>query len=64
LPKTPRAWTKSPVIFPIPKESTMPKLDLDSIAQSNATGYPAPFDEPVQGRWCRRLAGPGGLTRT
>lgn len=41
----------------------MPKLDLDSITQSNATGYPAPFDAPVQGRWYRRLAGPGGLTR-
>lgn len=41
----------------------MPKLDLDSITQSNITGYPAPFDEPVQGRWHRRLAAPGGLTR-
>ncbi len=41
----------------------MPKLDLDSITRSNITGYPAPFDEPVQGRWYRRLAAPGGLTR-
>jgi uncharacterized cupin superfamily protein len=41
----------------------MPKLDLDQIPQSNATGYPSPFDEPVQGRWWRRLAPPGGLTR-
>ena len=27
----------------------MPKLDLDAIPQTNATGYPAPFDEPVAG---------------
>ena len=41
----------------------MPKLDLDSIPQSNATGYPAPFHEAVQGRWWRRLAPAGGLTK-
>ena len=40
----------------------MPKLDLDTIPQSNATGYPAPFDQPVRGRWWRRLAPAGGLT--
>lgn len=40
----------------------MPKLDLASIPQSNATGYPAPFDEAVQGRWWRRLAPAAGLT--
>lgn len=40
----------------------MPKLDLDTIPQTNATGYPAPFDAPVQGRWYRRLAPPSGLT--
>ncbi len=40
----------------------MPKLDLDTIPQTNKTGYPAPFDAPVQGRWYRRLAPPGGLT--
>ena len=34
----------------------MPKLDLDAIPQSNATGYPAPFDAEVEGRWWRRLA--------
>jgi uncharacterized cupin superfamily protein len=39
----------------------MPKLDLDAIPQTNATGYPAPFDEPVQGRWYRRLAPECGL---
>ena len=40
----------------------MPKLDLGSLPQSNATGYPAPFDEAVQGRWWRRLAPAGGLS--
>lgn len=41
----------------------MPKLDLDAIPQSNATGYPAPFDREVEGRWWRRLAPAAGLTR-
>jgi uncharacterized cupin superfamily protein len=41
----------------------LPKLDLDTIPQANATGYPAPFDAPVQGRWYRRLAPPSGLTK-
>lgn len=40
----------------------MPKIDLDSIPQSNATGYPAPFDQAVAGRWWRRLAPAMGLT--
>jgi uncharacterized cupin superfamily protein len=40
----------------------MPKLDLDAIPQSNATGYPPPFDAEVAGRWCRRLAPVAGLT--
>ncbi len=40
----------------------MPKLDLASIPQTNATGYPAPFDEDVEGRWYRRLAPVAGLT--
>ena len=39
----------------------MPKLDLDTIPQTNATGYPTPFDAPVQGRWYRRLAPASGL---
>jgi uncharacterized cupin superfamily protein len=41
----------------------MPKLDLDSIPQSNATGYPPPFDREVAERWYRRLAPACGLTR-
>ncbi|GHH14576.1 transcriptional regulator [Sphingomonas glacialis] len=43
-------------------EATLPKLDLDTIPQTNATGYPPPFDAPVQGRWYRRLAPLAGLT--
>lgn len=41
----------------------MPKLDLDSIPESNATGYPPPFDEAVAGRWQRRFAAAAGLTK-
>ena len=41
----------------------MPKLDLASIPQANATGYQAPFDAAVEGRLWRRLAPAGGLTR-
>lgn len=40
----------------------MPKLDLTAIPQTNTTGYPAPFDREVRGRWYRRLAPPAGLT--
>jgi uncharacterized cupin superfamily protein len=40
----------------------MPKLDLDAIPPVNATGYPAPFDREVAGRWYRRLGPPAGLT--
>ena len=40
----------------------MPKLDLSAIPQTNATGYPAPFDAEVEGRWYRRLAPASGLT--
>ena len=40
----------------------MPKIELDTIPQTNRTGYPPPFDQPVQGRWYRRLAPASGLT--
>jgi uncharacterized cupin superfamily protein len=40
----------------------MPKIDIAAIEQSNATGYPPPFNEPVQGRYWRRLAPAGGLS--
>ena len=29
----------------------MPKLDLDAIEQTNATGYPPEYAGAVQGRW-------------
>ena len=41
----------------------MPKLDLDAIPQTNATGYPAPFDAPVAGRMYRRLAPATGMAQ-
>jgi uncharacterized cupin superfamily protein len=40
----------------------MPKIDLESIEQVSRTGYPAPFDKDVAGRWYRRLAPATGLT--
>ena len=40
----------------------MPKLDLDAIHQTKATGYPAPYDAEVQGRLYRRLGPVAGLT--
>lgn len=41
----------------------MPKLELDTIPQTNATGYPAPYDGQMAGRWFRRLAPAAGLTK-
>ena len=40
----------------------MPKLDLDAIPQTNATGYPAEHAAAVAGRWYRRLAPASGLS--
>jgi uncharacterized cupin superfamily protein len=40
----------------------MPKLNLDQIPQTNATGYPPEYADVVQGRWYRRLAPASGLT--
>ncbi len=40
----------------------MPKLDLDTIPQTNATGYPAEYADAVEGRWYRRLAPASGIT--
>lgn len=39
----------------------MPKLDLGTIPQTNASRYPAPYHEQVRGRWYRRLAPRAGL---
>lgn len=41
----------------------MPKINLDDIPQANLTGYPAPFNREVEGRWYRRLAPTSGLTK-
>lgn len=40
----------------------MPKINLDAVPQTNATGYPPPYSDAVQGRWYRRLAPAAGLT--
>ncbi len=40
----------------------MPKIDLDAIPQTNATGYPAEYAGVVRDRWYRRLAPVSGLT--
>lgn len=39
----------------------MPKLDLNAIPQTNATGYPPQYAAAVQGRQYRRLAPASGL---
>ena len=39
----------------------MPKLDLDAIAQINATGYPSPYREAMAKRHYRKLAGVAGI---
>lgn len=41
----------------------MPKIDLESLEQSNSTGYPPPFDEPVAGRWQRKVGEAAGFGR-
>lgn len=40
----------------------MPKLDLDAIPQTNATGYPPDHRGEVAERWYRRLAPAGCLS--
>lgn len=40
----------------------MPRIDLDRIPATNATGYPSPYADAVAGRWYRRLAPATGLT--
>ena len=40
----------------------MPKINLEAVELNNATGYPPPFDQEVQGRWKRRLGPHSGLT--
>lgn len=40
----------------------MPKLNLEDIPQTNATGYPPEYADKVQGRWYRKLGPASGLT--
>ena len=40
----------------------MPKLDLEAIPQTNATGYPPEYAGVVKERWYRRLAPASGIT--
>jgi uncharacterized cupin superfamily protein len=40
----------------------VPKVDLDSIEQTNRTGYPPPYDKEVAGRRYRRLGPAHGLS--
>jgi uncharacterized cupin superfamily protein len=39
----------------------MPKINLDELEQTNRTGYPPPFNEPVAGRWQRKIGEAAGL---
>lgn len=39
----------------------MPKLDLDAIPQTNATGYPPAYAGVIRERWYRRLAPAAGI---
>ena len=40
----------------------MPKLDLETIEQTNATGYPARYADVIKDRWYRRLAPASGIS--
>jgi uncharacterized cupin superfamily protein len=39
----------------------MPKIDLPAVSQTNATGYPSPYAEPMAKRHYRRLGPAAGL---
>ena len=39
----------------------MPKVDLSQIEQTNRTGYPKPYSDPVAGRHYRRIGEATGL---
>ena len=40
----------------------MPKIDLDALPATNATGYPPEHAAAVRGRWYRRLGPASGLS--
>jgi uncharacterized cupin superfamily protein len=39
----------------------VPKIDLEAIGQTNLTGYPSPYSEPMAKRHVRRLGPASGL---
>ncbi|MGB8617357.1 MAG: transcriptional regulator, partial [Pseudolabrys sp.] len=41
----------------------MPRIDIDKVPIDTATGYPPPFNKPVDGRSRKRLARAAGLTQ-
>ena len=40
----------------------MPRIDLDAVPQTNATGYPKPYSDDMERRFYRRLAPATGIT--
>jgi uncharacterized cupin superfamily protein len=40
----------------------MPKVDIETVKQTNRSGYPPPYNADVQGRWYRRVGKASGLT--
>jgi len=44
------------------RKTDMPKLDLDTIEQTNRTGYPTPYAAAMAGRHFRRVGEAAGLT--
>jgi len=40
----------------------VPRIELEAVEPTNATGYPAPHDTAVAGRWYRRLGPAAALT--
>ena len=40
----------------------VPKLDLEAMPQTNATGYPPEYAREVHGRWYRRMSPIAGVT--
>jgi uncharacterized cupin superfamily protein len=40
----------------------MPRIDLETLTATNATGYPAPYADAVAGRWQKRLGPVAGFS--
>ena len=41
----------------------MPKIDIETMAETNSCGYPPPFNEIARGRFRKRLGDAGGLNQ-